>query len=265
MSSLLDMLVAEAMESDTNEYENEYDYAEEAAISAFDDGSIVDPTDDVLYTIAAIESYISDLDFEMAMEAAMESEGADGGESPETKKAKGLGNRIRAAFARLRGAKTPSEVEDAQNEIDDATDELQTAIDSAETEEEKKKLTTAAKVGLAAGGVAVAALGMVALGRAAANKAKANGNEPKGLIKGIDDMVTAAGKKKTELLNTVKDKYENNETINKVRDRMAYHSTNAAAKRYYRRVGRDAQKIANSANDPRYQREVARRSKMLDK
>ena len=112
MSSLLDMLVSEAMESDITEYE--YDYAEEAAVSAFDDGSIVDPTDDVLYTIAAIESYISDLDFEMAMEAAMESEGADGGESPETKKAKGLGNRIRAAFARLRGAKTPSEVEDAR-------------------------------------------------------------------------------------------------------------------------------------------------------
>lgn len=258
MSSLLDMLVSEAMESDITEYE--YDYAEEAAVSAFDDGSIVDPTDDVLYTIAAIESYISDLDFEMAMEAAMESEGADGDESPETKKAKGLGNRIRAAFAKLRGAKTPSEVEDAQNEIDDATDELQTAINSAETEEEKKKLTTAAKVGLAAGGVAVAALGMVALGRAAANKARANGNEPKGLIKGIDNMVTAAGKKKLEVLTAVKNAYDKNAIVNRVRDAKAYREVNDAAKRL-RQPSKDAELVANSANNPRYQRELKRRSR----
>ena len=71
--------------------------------------------------------------------------------------ASSIGARIRAAFGKLRrGGKTQNskEVEAAASDIEDAADELESAAKEAETEEEKQKLSKAAKIGLAAAAAA---------------------------------------------------------------------------------------------------------------
>lgn len=132
--------------------------------------------------VEAMESYMDDLELDLAMEAAMEAEGdeesADEGKSPS-----GIAAKLRAAFSKLKKAKTTQEAAEAKRDVEEAAEELEEASDEAETPEKQKKLSTAAKVGIAAAATAAVAVGLTALGQQLGNKAKANNVKPKGLSK----------------------------------------------------------------------------------
>lgn len=134
--------------------------------------------------IEALESYMDDLELDLAMEAALEAEGDK--ESGSATSASGIGSKIRGAFSKLKNAVSKGDKKaaaEAQEEVEEAAEELSDAADEAETPEQKKKLSTAAKIGLAAAATVAVTAGVTALGAALDKKAKASGNEPKAVAK----------------------------------------------------------------------------------
>ena len=134
--------------------------------------------------IEALESYMDDLELDLAMEAALEAEGDK--ESGSATSASGIGAKIRGAFSKLKNAVSKGDKKaaaEAQEEVEEAAEELSDAADEAETPEQKKKLSTAAKIGLAAAATVAVTAGVTALGAALDKKAKASGNEPKAVAK----------------------------------------------------------------------------------
>lgn len=167
--------------------------------------------------VEAMESYMDDLELDLAMEAAMEAEGdeesADSGKSPS-----GIAAKLRAAFAKLKKAETKQEAAEAKRDVDEAAKELEEASDEAETPEKKQKLSTAAKVGIAAAATAAVAVGLTALGQQLGNKAKNSGKDPKGLSKLLINASNAILKAPRAAKKELKDRADLKETINNVSD-----------------------------------------------
>ena len=167
--------------------------------------------------VEAMESYMDDLELDLAMEAAMEAEGneesADSGKSPS-----GIAAKLRAAFSKLKKAETKQEAAEAKRDVDEAAKELEEASDEAETPEKKQKLSTAAKVGIAAAATAAVAVGLTALGQQLGNKAKNSGKDPKGLSKLLINASNAILKAPRAAKKELKDRADLKETINNVSD-----------------------------------------------
>ena len=128
--------------------------------------------------INAMESYMDDLELELAMEAAMEAEGEDDSESSSSPS--GIAAKIRAAFAKLRKAKKEddsSAEKEAIREVKEASDELEDAADEADTPEKKKKLSKAVKIGLSAAAVTAVTVGGIVLGKKLRNKAQSKSDD----------------------------------------------------------------------------------------
>lgn len=128
--------------------------------------------------IDAMESYMDDLELELAMEAAMEAEGEDDSESSSSPS--GIAAKIRAAFAKLRKAKKEddsSAENEAIREVKEASDELEDAADEADTPEKKKKLSKAVKIGLSAAAVTAVTVGGIVLGKKLRNKAQSKSDD----------------------------------------------------------------------------------------
>ena len=157
--------------------------------------------------VEAMESYMDDLELDLAMEAAMEAEGdesADSGKSPS-----GIAAKLRAAFSKLKKAETKQEADEAKRDVQEAAEELEEASDDAETPEKKQKLSTAAKVGIAAAATAAVAVGLTVLGQQLGNKAKSTGKDPKGLSKLLINASNAICKKAGEAKTYVAGQYAN--------------------------------------------------------
>lgn len=157
--------------------------------------------------VEAMESYMDDLELDLAMEAAMEAESdesADSGKSPS-----GIAAKLRAAFSKLKKAETKQEAAEAKREVEEAAEELEEASDDAETPEKKQKLSTAAKVGIAAAATAAVAVGLTVLGQQLGNKAKSTGKDPKGLSKLLINASNAICKKAGEAKTYVAGQYAN--------------------------------------------------------
>lgn len=161
--------------------------------------------------VEAMESYMDDLELDLAMEAAMEAEGdesSDSGKSPS-----GIAAKLRAAFSKLKKAKTTQEAAEAKRDVEEAAEELEEASDEAETPEKQKKLSTAAKVGIAAAATAAVAVGLTALGQQLGNKAKANNVKPKGLSKILINASNAILKAPRAAKKELKERADLKETI----------------------------------------------------
>ena len=157
--------------------------------------------------VEAMESYMDDLELDLAMEAAMEAEGdesADEGKSPS-----GIAAKLRAAFAKLKKAETKQEADEAKRDVQEAAEELEDASEEAETPEKKNKLSTAAKVGIAAAATAAVAVGLTALGQQLGKNAKASGKDPKGLAKVLVNASNAICKKTGEAKTYAAGQYAN--------------------------------------------------------
>ena len=157
--------------------------------------------------VEAMESYMDDLELDLAMEAAMEAEGdesADEGKSPS-----GIAAKLRAAFAKLKKAETKQEADEAKRDVQEAAEELEDASEEAETPEKKNKLSTAAKVGIAAAATAAVAVGLTALGQQLGKNAKASGKDPKGLAKVLVNASNAICKKAGEAKTYAAGQYAN--------------------------------------------------------
>ena len=167
--------------------------------------------------VEAMESYMDDLELDLAMEAAMEAEGdeesADSGKSPS-----GIAAKLRAAFSKLKKAETKQEAAEAERDVDEAAKELEEASDDAETPEKKQKLSTAAKVGIAAAATAAVAVGLTALGQQLGNKAKNSGKDPKGLSKLLINASNAILKAPRAAKKELKERSDLKATINNVSD-----------------------------------------------
>ena len=167
--------------------------------------------------VEAMESYMDDLELDLAMEAAMEAEGddesADSGKSPS-----GIAAKLRAAFSKLKKAETKQEAAEAKRDVEEAAEELEEASDKAETPEKKQKLSTAAKVGIAAAATAAVAVGLTALGQQLGNKAKNSGKDPKGLSKLLINASNAILKAPRAAKKELKERADLKETINNVSD-----------------------------------------------
>ena len=161
--------------------------------------------------VEAMESYMDDLELDLAMEAAMEAEGdesSDSGKSPS-----GIAAKLRAAFSKLKKAETKQEAAEAKRDVDEAAKELEEASDDAETPEKKQKLSTAAKVGIAAAATAAVAVGLTALGQQLGNKAKNSGKDPKGLSKLLVNASNAILKAPRAAKKELKERADLKETI----------------------------------------------------
>lgn len=157
--------------------------------------------------VEAMESYMDDLELDLAMEAAMEAEGdesADEGKSPS-----GIAAKLRAAFAKLKKAENKQEADEAKRDVQEAAEELEEASEDAETPEKKNKLSTAAKVGIAAAATAALAVGLTALGQQLGKNAKASGKDPKGLAKVLVNASNAICKKAGEVKTYAAGQYAN--------------------------------------------------------
>lgn len=166
--------------------------------------------------VEAMESYMDDLELDLAMEAAMEAEGdesSDSGKSPS-----GISAKLRAAFSKLKKAETKQEAAEAKRDVDEAAKELEEASDDAETPEKKQKLSTAAKVGIAAAATAAVAVGLTALGQQLGNKAKNSGKDPKGLSKLLINASNAILKAPRAAKKELKERSDLKATINNVSD-----------------------------------------------
>ena len=186
--------------------------------------------------IEAMESYMDDLELDLAMEAAMEAEGdeesADEGKSPS-----GIAAKLRAAFSKLKKAETKQEVAEAKREVEEAAEELEEASDDAETPEKKKKLSTAAKVGIAAAAAAAITVGLTVAGQQLGKKAKKDKVELKGVKKLFVDASNAIVRAKNDVVAAVQlgaeeIKRRGSNAINKAKSKkMQKKDANADAKR----------------------------------
>ena len=135
--------------------------------------------------IAALESMMDGYELDLALDAAMEAEGSDAPAS----KASAIGSKLRAAFGKLKDAfkRGDKKAADSANaEVKAAASELNSA-ETSSNDEGKKKLSTAAKIGIAAAAAAVLFVGDVALGQVLRNKAKDSGNLAD--LKGLTSLI----------------------------------------------------------------------------
>lgn len=166
--------------------------------------------------VEAMESYMDDLELDLAMEAAMEAEGdesADSGKSPS-----GIAAKLRAAFSKLKKAKTNQEAAEAKREVEEAAEELEEASDEAETPEKKKKLSTAAKVGIAAAAAAAITVGLTVVGQQLGNKAKKDNVELKGVKRLLVNASNAILKAPRAVKKELKERADLKESIYNVSD-----------------------------------------------
>ena len=166
--------------------------------------------------IEAMESYMDDLELDLAMEAAMEAESdesADEGKSPS-----GIAAKLRAAFSKLKKAKTNQEAAEAKREVEEAAEELEEASDEAETPEKKKKLSTAAKVGIAAAAAAAITVGLTVVGQQLGNKAKKDNVELKGVKRLLVNASNAILKAPRAVKKELKERADLKESIYNVSD-----------------------------------------------
>ena len=152
--------------------------------------------------VEAMESYMDDLELDLAMEAAMEAEG-DEDSTDESKSPSGIAAKLRAAFAKLKKAESKQEAAEAKRDVEEAAEELEEASDDAETPEKKQKLSTAAKVGIAAAATAAATVGLTALGQQLGKNAKTSGKDPKGLVKVLINASNAIVRAKNDSVAAV--------------------------------------------------------------
>ena len=120
----------------------------------------------------ALEGYLDTLMLDLQMDAAMESEG----EPMIATEAVDIAGKIRGGFNKLKAAVKKgdkAEIEAAQAEIKEGADQLASADENAD-EEGKKKMSTAAKVGIGAAATAATVAGVYALGKALSNASQSN-------------------------------------------------------------------------------------------
>ena len=158
--------------------------------------------------IDAMESYMDSLELDLALDAAMESEGEEDSEESSKSPSK-IGAKLRAAFSKLKKAKSKEEAREAQEEVKEAAEELEDASDEAETPEKKEKLSTAAKIGIAAAATAAVTVGLTVLGQQLGKNAKVSGRDPKGLAKVLINASNAICKKAGEAKTYVAGQYAN--------------------------------------------------------
>ena len=132
----------------------------------------------------ACESYMDDLQEELAMESAMESATGDKAKATMSD----IADKLRSGFAKLKRAVKKGDKDEAAKakaEIAEGAD----ALDEAAAEDpEKRGLSTAAKVGLAAAAVAATAAGMYGVGKSLDKKSKDNNLKVTGIGKVLKDM-----------------------------------------------------------------------------
>lgn len=136
--------------------------------------------------IDAIESMIDMLELELQMDAAIES--ADGYEYGPATEAINIAGKIKAAFAKLARAKKNGDEEAAEKaaeEVRDAAEELKKADDNADTPEEKKKLSTAAKIAIGSAVAAAAGVGATAVGQMLKKRVDAGEIKPNAAVSAI--------------------------------------------------------------------------------
>ena len=150
--------------------------------------------------IAALESEMDMIEFDLSIETALEAEGDEADEV--AAKASGLGAKFRAAFAKLKKGKKEGDdqaVAEAEREVAEATKELEEVNDAAETPAQKSKVAKVAKIGLiAAGSVAITA-GLAVVGKKLVDKAKVAHTE-----KELEKRGTNLAEFKQMIGNTVK-------------------------------------------------------------
>ena len=199
--------------------------------------------------VEAMESYMDDLELDLAMEAAMEAEGdeesADSGKSPS-----GIAAKLRAAFSKLKKAETKQEAAEAKRDVEEAAEELEEASDEAETPEEKKKLSTAAKVGIAAAAAAAITVGLTVVGQQLGNKAKKD-VELKGVKRLLVNASNAILKAPRAVKQELEDRADLKEAIYRVYDdkeqaKSAYKRTLKQRKANKKAAKADAQKATAS-------------------
>ena len=199
--------------------------------------------------VEAMESYMDDLELDLAMEAALEAEGddsADEGKSPS-----GIAAKLRAAFSKLKKAETKQEAAEAKREVEEAAEELEDASDEAETPEEKKKLSTAAKVGIAAAAAAAITVGLTVVGQQLGNKAKKDNVELKGVKRLLVNASNAILKAPRAVKKELEDRADLKEAIYRVYDdkeeaKSAYKRTLKQRKANKKAAKADAQKATAS-------------------
>ena len=200
--------------------------------------------------VEAMESYMDDLELDLAMEAALEAEGneesADSGKSPS-----GIAAKLRAAFSKLKKAETKQEAAEAKREVEEAAEELEEASDEAETPEKKKKLSTAAKVGIAAAAAAAITVGLTVVGQQLGNKAKKDNVELKGVKRLLVNASNAILKAPRAVKKELKDRADLKESIYNVSDdkewrKFAYKDALKQRKATKKAAKADAQKATAS-------------------
>ena len=163
---------------------------------------------------ASMESLMDSIELDLAMEAAMESEGEEG---ETAKSASGIGAKLRAAFAKLKKAKKEDDstaVAEAEREVNEAAEELGEAADAAETPEEKAKVGKALKIGLAAAATAAAAVGLGVIAAKASKGAEAKAakgfelNSGEKLLRSAASAIKRAKSTASQVAGNVADKAE---------------------------------------------------------
>jgi len=147
--------------------------------------------------IGALESLMDGYELDLALDAAMESEGTDAPAS----KASGIGSKLRTAFGKLKDAFKKGDkkaADEANAEIKAAAKELDDAANSSD-DEGKKKLTTAAKIGIAAAAAAALVAGDVVIGQAL--RKRAENNAISGDFKGLTALMVRSSNAICDKLN----------------------------------------------------------------
>ena len=122
----------------------------------------------------ACESMMDELELDLATSYAMEAEGEEGAVD-ETKAPSKIGAKLRSLFAKLKSAVKRGDAAEAEKIDAEIKAEAQNLEEAAKEDPEKKGLSTAAKIGLAAGAAALVTVGMTVAGQAMQKKAAKDG------------------------------------------------------------------------------------------
>jgi len=121
-----------------------------------DPAEMLASVDELLEQASALESFADEMDFDLAIECAMEASGEEVDTS-----ASEISAKYRSGFNKIKkGKRTKNQklVSEGQREVKEASDELKKAEKNADTPEKKKKLSTVAKIAIALGGAALLSL-----------------------------------------------------------------------------------------------------------
>lgn len=112
--------------------------------------------DELLEQASALESFADEMDFDLAIECAMEASGEEVDTS-----ASEISAKYRSGFNKIKkGKRTKNQklVSEGQREVKEASNELKEAEKNADTPEKKKKLSAVAKIAIAVGGATLLSL-----------------------------------------------------------------------------------------------------------